>query len=82
MTKAEVIALGVPEDRLKEFQEVYNRDLWKAVKNQQGGSAKAIRTAIGSMLPLIHRTVALREILELTTRLYCAPDNFRPEDKE
>ena len=79
MKKDEVLALGVPEERLREFQDKYNQDLKKAVRNQQDGSAKAIRAAIESMLPLIRSTPALREILNLVTRLYCVP---RPKPKE
>lgn len=79
MKRDEVLALGVPEERLSEFQDKYNQDLKKAVRNQQDGSAKAIRAAIDSMLPLIRSTPALREILNLVTRLYCVP---RPKPKE
>ena len=81
MKKDEVLALGVPEERLSEFQDKYNRDLKKAIKNQPDGSAKAIHAAINSMLPLIHSTPALREILELVTRLYCAPRSKPKEDE-
>ena len=79
MNREDAIALGVPEERLREFQDKYNQDLKKAVRNQQDGSAKAIRAAIDSMLPLIRSTPALREILNLVTRLYCVP---RPKPKE
>ena len=81
MNRDEVLSLGVPEERLRDFQDKYNRDLKKAIRNQQDGSAKAIRAAIDSMLPLIHSTPALREILELVTRLYCAPHS-KPKDDE
>ena len=81
MNRDEVLALGVPEERLREFQDKYNRDLKKAIKNQPDGSAKAIRAAIDSMLPLIRSTPALREILELVTRLSCSPRSKPKEDE-
>lgn len=81
MNKDEVLALGVPEERLRDFQDKYNRDLKRAIKNQQDGSAKAIRAAIDSMLPLIHSTPALREILKFVTRIYCAPCSKPKEDE-
>lgn len=81
MNRDEVLSLGVPEERLKEFQDKYNRDLMRSIKNHQDGSAKAIRSAIESMLPLIRSTPALREILELVTRLYSAPRS-KPKENE
>lgn len=81
MKRDEVLALGVPEERLREFQDKYNQDIKKAIKNQQDGSAKAIRAAIESMLPLIRSTPALREILNLVTRLYCVPRTKPKEDE-
>lgn len=81
MNKEEALALGVPEERLRDFQEVYNRDIRRAVRNQQAGSAKAVRAAIDSMLPLIHSVAALREILEVVTRLYCLSHTKPKEDK-
>ena len=80
MTREEVLALGVPEERLKEFQAYYGRDLQRAVNRKAEGSSRAVRTAIESMLPLIRRPAALREILDLMIRLYCSPDNCRPEE--
>lgn len=79
MNRDEVLALGVPEERLREFQDKYNRDLKKAIKNQPDSSTKAIRAAIDSMLTLIDNPMALREILKFVTRLYCVP---RPKPKE
>ena len=80
MTRDEALSLGVPEERLKEFQEYYGRDLQRAVNRKAEGSSKAVRTAIESMLPLIRRPAELRKILDLTTRLYCSPDNQWPEE--
>lgn len=82
MNRDEIIALGVPEERLRDFQGKYNRDLKKAAKRRQEGSASSIRTAIESMLPLIHSHTALREILNLVTRLYCMPGSSTQKEDE
>lgn len=34
MTKAEILALGVPEDRVRDFQELYTRDVRRVAKKQ------------------------------------------------
>ena len=81
MNREDAIALGVPEERIGEFLEKCNRDINKAAKRRQEGSASAIRTAIESMLPLIHSQNSLREILELVTRLYCSPRSKQKEDE-
>lgn len=80
MNKAEAIALGVPEERLSEFQEVYHRDLRKAVQRQEYGSTKPIRAAINSMLSSIKDVDKLREVLSLVTEIYCRPSKARMED--
>lgn len=82
MNREEAIALGVPEERLGEFLEKCNRDINKAAKRRQEGSASSIRTAIESMLPLIHSHTALREILNLVTRLYCMPGSSTQKEDE
>lgn len=70
MTKAEVLALGVPETGLKEFQDKYNRDVQRAVQHSANGSVKFIRDAIRSMLPMICDEEGLREILCLAAEIY------------
>lgn len=81
MNKAEVIALGVPEERLNEFQEKYHRDLRRAVQKQEYGSTKPIHVAINSMLSSIKDVDKLREVLALVTEIYCRPIKARPEDR-
>ena len=70
MTKAEVLALGVPETGLKKFQDKYNRDVQRAARHNENGSIRSLRGAIQSMLPLIREEDGLREILCVTTGIY------------
>lgn len=79
MTKAEILALGVPEDRVRDFQEHYTRDVRRVAKKQAPGTAP-IRAAIVSMLPMIRDTGKLRRVLDLVTRIYCDPS--RTEETE
>ena len=82
MNKAEAIALGVPEERLKEFQEKYHRDLRKAVHRRENSTTKPIRAAIDSVISSIKDVDKLREVLAVVTEIYCRPSKARPEDKE
>ena len=82
MTNDEARAFGVPEERLKEFQETYHRDMRKVVQRQaENGAAKPIRAAISSMLPLIQDMVDLREILTFVTEIYCRPGWGKPAER-
>lgn len=82
MTKDEAKAFGVPEERLKEFQEAYHRDMRKADQRQaENGAVKPIRAAISSMLPLIQDTDKLREILMFVTEIYCRPGRGKPAER-
>lgn len=80
MNKAEAIALGVPEERLKEFQEKYHRDLRKATQRQENSATKPIRAAINSMLSSIKDVDKLREVLVMVTEIYCRPIKAKPEE--
>ena len=80
MTRHEAIALGVPEERLNEFQELYHRDLRRAVQKQEYGSTKPIRAAINSMLSSIKDVDKLREVLVMVTEIYCRPIKAKPEE--
>lgn len=80
MTRQEAIALGVPEERLNEFQELYHRDLRRAVQKQEYGSTKPIRAAINSMLSSIKDVDKLREVLVMVTEIYCRPIKAKPEE--
>ena len=72
MTREEAIALGVSEERLKEFQELYHRDLRKAAQ-RESSSASNLRAAIAGLLPVIKDAEELRRILVLATESYCRP---------
>lgn len=72
MLKEEVLAFGVPEEKLKEFQEVYHRDCRKAAYRM----GKAVdpdadtRSAINAMLKLIKRPETLNKILRDINKYY------------
>lgn len=80
MKKEEIIALGVPENRVRDFQKLYTRDV-KKMAMAAPGKCGPIREAIISMLKMVQDVDALREILDLVTRLYCSPKT-RKVDKE
>ena len=72
MNREEVLALGVPEEKYKEFQYLYNRDLEKAANrkcqtDEEGGQT---RSAIHAMLKLIKRPETLDSILKYINRSY------------
>lgn len=87
MKKEEALALGVPEERIREFQDLYNRDLRRVAArvNESGGGG--VRAAIASMLPMIQDVDNLRKLLMSVTHFYITenrpPKSARPsEDKE
>lgn len=80
MTRQEAMAFGVPEERLKEFQDQYHKDLRKTAQSLRNDSERPIRGAISSMLGRIHNLDQLREILMRVTEIYCRPIKARPED--
>lgn len=72
MTKEEVMALGIPAEKYREFQVLYNRDL-----NQRAGSKVEMedadwktRSAIHAMLKLIKRPETLHSILVYVNSAY------------
>lgn len=72
MNREEVLALGVPEEKYKEFQYLYNRDLEKAANRKcrlddEGGQT---RSAIYAMLKLIKRPETLNSILKYINTAY------------
>ena len=74
MKKDEILALGVREEKIGEFQELYNRDLNKAVVNvidrNRGCGKGETRTAIISMLPMVRNEESLQKILKTITHFY------------
>lgn len=72
MNRQEVLALGVPEEKYKEFQYLYNRDLEKAAARKaaaEGGNIET-RAAINAMLKLINRPETLNSILKFINTAY------------
>lgn len=69
MNKAELLALGFPEERLKEFQRLYHRDLRKAVQSADK-EAKELRAATIPMLNAIKSPERLRLILATVSHHY------------
>lgn len=69
MNKAELLALGLPEENMKKFQEFYHRDLRKAA-TRTDKAADELRDAIIPMLATIKDTGSLRAILATTTHHY------------
>ena len=93
MKKEEILSLGVPEEKIREFQELYNRDLNKAVvsaidRNRGCGKGET-RTAIVSMLPMVRNEESLQKILKTITHFYLlehqtaqTPLSAEPEERE
>ena len=69
MNKAELLALGLPEENLKEFQQLYHRDLRKAVQSESTQVGK-LRAAIIPMLGAIKSPEHLRLILATVSHHY------------
>lgn len=78
MKKEEILALGVQEDKIREFQDLYNRDLDNRLRHPKDSG---IRAAIVSMLPMIREEENLRKILKSATHFYIA-ENSPPKPKE
>ena len=72
MTKGELLALGLPEERVKEFQEIYHRDVRKAARllNAPDRRADELRSAVSSMLSALSETESLRAILAAASQHY------------
>lgn len=83
MKKEEVIALGVPEENYKIFQERYSRDLDRRVKTlaaKNRDTTPELRDAIMSMVTLIKQPETLENVLRNTFMLHCSEDEApRPE---
>lgn len=72
MTKAEVLELGVPESKYRDFQVLYNRDLQRTAKKSEDGVnvTNLIRSAIFTMLKLIQDKDDLRNVLGYVNEAY------------
>ena len=81
MKKSEVLALGVPEKKIKEFQCLYNRDLKNRIKTTSEGGYKE---AIMALIPIIQEPESLQKILKTATHFYIMECSKKkaPEDEE
>lgn len=71
MTKQEVLSLGVPEEKIKEFQMLYNRDMNSRVTSRTLEDADgSLRSAILAMLKLIKKPETLESILKFINTAY------------
>ena len=71
MNRQEVLALGVPEEKYKEFQELYNRDLNSRVASRMAeDNESSLRSAINAMLKLIKHPETLNGILKYINTAY------------
>lgn len=72
MTKDEVLALGVSEDKYRAFQEAYRRDLNKVAnqKRIEDETDWKTRSAINAMVKLIKKPETLNDILKFINKAY------------
>lgn len=77
MNKSEILALGVPEEKVREFQTLYNRDVKKRVartlnetRANAEKSAEEVRCAIIAMLSTFKDPGSLQEILAGVVECY------------
>lgn len=72
MTKEEVLALGVPEDKYRAFQMAYNADLNKRIeqKRETDDADWLTRNAITAMVKLIKKPESLKCILDYINKTY------------
>lgn len=73
MTKQEVLALGVSEERYADFQAAYYRDLNKLAdkKRKEDDAEASTRSAVFAMLKLVKKRESLERILKHVHRVYC-----------
>lgn len=73
MNKTELLALGLPEESIREFQKLYHRDLMKMARRMAEDperEADKIRAAIIPVVNTIKSETALRAILATVTHHY------------
>ncbi|MBQ7785911.1 MAG: hypothetical protein IJ381_07175 [Clostridia bacterium] len=90
MRKSDILAFGVPEERIKEFQAAYWADLHKVSRrlsaantNQhQDTEARALLEAITAMLKLIDDPERLRMILSNVNRHFAQYTQVQREKQQ
>ena len=78
MKKEEALALGIPEDKVREFQALYSRDLASRMKHIK---PSGIQAAIESMLPLIREEENLCKILKTVSHFYILENQNAPQQE-
>lgn len=90
MRKSDILAFGVPEERIKEFQAAYWADLHKVAQRlsnvsadqRQDTEARALLEAITAMLRLIDDPERLRTILNNVNRNFAQYTQDQREKQE
>lgn len=72
MTRDEVLALGVPADKVRAFQAAYMKDLNKLAtkKRMEEDENYETRAAIAAMLKMIKRRETLHKVLQFINKEY------------
>ena len=72
MTKEEVMAFGVPEEKYRSFQAVYNREINEraAKKRMEADEIQSYRAAIDAVLALLTRSDTLHRILHFAFKAF------------
>lgn len=90
MRKSDILAFGVPEERIKEFQAAYWADLHKVAQRlsaantdrRQDTEARALLEAITAMLKLIDDPERLRMILSNVNRHFAQYTQVQREKQQ
>lgn len=73
MTKEDMIALGIPKDRMKDFRTRYFADVKKAAQRLNKSSDQStddLKKAVSAMLQVIDNPVDLHKILSFVSTVY------------
>lgn len=77
MTKEDMIALGIPKDRMKDFRTRYFADVKKAAQRLNKSSDQStddLKKAVSAMLQVIDDPVDLHKILSYVASLHTGGD--------
>ena len=73
MTKEDMIALGIPKEKMKDFRTRYFADVKKAAKRLNKSSDQStddLKKAVSAMLQVIDNPVDLHKILSFVSTVY------------
>lgn len=85
MKKEELIALGIPEDRVKEASRIWHEELRKLVSvaaEKDSKTAAMLRDAISCLLPTIKSISSLRRVLRAASTAYYKEDLARSRKRD